>query len=207
MAISKWDLADRLSRLSSPKFDAIAILVITSLLAFVASVIAGRSGVSSMAVRYPLAIGIGYIGFLLLVIVWTYLNRLHVSRDELPESIVESDPAPFEAIAHFGGGVDHPGCFLILIVVILASLGWFVVALVLQAPAIAAELVLYSSVAAVLGKRGKAVPPRPVLIYVFWHTFVPVALLALVFALAGAIMQERIPEATTIGQFLQEWTK
>src|SRR6187431_1397529 len=62
------------SKLSMPRVQLSLMLAITALFAFVLSVVLLRLGVTSMMVRYPIAVVSSYVVFLLLLRVWIWLQ-------------------------------------------------------------------------------------------------------------------------------------
>ena len=72
----------------APRFQLSAIMVLAASGAFVASVIALRLGLDSMAIRYPLAVVVGYLAFLVLIRGWIAWHRR--GRSESDGSILGS---------------------------------------------------------------------------------------------------------------------
>jgi len=65
----------RLDRQTFPRVIVLAMLVTAGAASFLCSAIALRTGIDSMAVRYPLATASGYIVFLLLIRFWIAVRR------------------------------------------------------------------------------------------------------------------------------------
>lgn len=115
-------LRARLVRRVSPRLHMFGLVTVTGGAGFIASYLLLHAGMRSMAVRYPLAAGLGYAVFLVLVWVWlrryrlkTHVrrerNRNHVDLDitELPFDQLFSSVPPAEHLEGFGGGGGFSG--------------------------------------------------------------------------------------------------
>ena len=103
-------LKQHLLRKSYPRLHASLILLLTGLAGFLVSFALLRFGVSSMWLRYPVAIVFAYGVFLLLLRVWLWVNR----PDEFDLALVEDAlEVSFDATESvdpgFGGGADFAG--------------------------------------------------------------------------------------------------
>lgn len=112
-----------LLRRASPRMQMLGLVMATSGTGFVASYALLHAGIRSMALRYPLAVGIGYVAFLGLVWVWLRRYRLNASitrernRNHLHFDVTQQSfdqlfsPAPPMAdhFDGFGGGGEFSG--------------------------------------------------------------------------------------------------
>jgi hypothetical protein len=90
------------------------MLAITAMFAFVLSVVLLRSGVTSMAIRYPIAVVSSYVFFLFLLRIWIWLQREKKSGSiDLPDDVITStiDIPGGSSVDKFsfGGGGDFSG--------------------------------------------------------------------------------------------------
>ena len=103
-------LKRRLLQKSYPRLHASLILLLTGSAGFLASFALLRFGVSSMWLRYPIAIVVAYGVFLLLLRVWLWLSRPPDVGFDLVEDVLEvSFDAAESGDAGFGGGADFAG--------------------------------------------------------------------------------------------------
>lgn len=113
--LSRSQIAETISsKLSMPRVQLSLMLMLTALFVFVCSVVLLRVGVTSMAIRYPIAILSGYVAFLFLLRIWIWLqsdeptgsidipNNIVIPNVDLPSG---SLPDNFS----FGGGGDFAG--------------------------------------------------------------------------------------------------
>lgn len=102
--------------IAMPRLQISVILAITALVGFVTSFILLKTGVTSMALRYPLAVFAAYIGFLMLLRVWLWwqsdepagsfdVGNVVISDISVPD--IGSGDAASHAV--FGGGGDFAG--------------------------------------------------------------------------------------------------
>jgi hypothetical protein len=93
-----------LQRFGWPRMQMFLIVAITGLSGFIASVLLFYSGVSDMAVRYPIAISVAYLFFLLQLWIWLYAGDT-LDPNGLDSGGVHGEPGHgFE-----GGGGDFGG--------------------------------------------------------------------------------------------------
>ncbi len=103
-------------RLSMPRVQISIILALTALAAFAASVVMLRMGVTSMTLRYPIAVIVGYLSFLLLLRIWIWLQNENAGADldiSLPDGVpipnIGSSGSVSKDGFDFGGGGDFKG--------------------------------------------------------------------------------------------------
>ena len=103
-------LKRRLLRKSYPRLHASLILLLTGSAGFLASFALLRFGVSSMWLRYPVAIAVAYGVFLLLLRVWLWLSRPpEIGFDLIEDTLEVSFDVAESGDAGFGGGADFAG--------------------------------------------------------------------------------------------------
>lgn len=102
-------LRQRLLRKSRPRLQMSLILLLTGLTGFLTSFTLLHIGVPSMAVRYPLAIGMAYCAFLVLLGLWLWLQRHELNPDTSMLDIITSGPGRQPEPFGFGHGGDFGG--------------------------------------------------------------------------------------------------
>lgn len=211
----------RLESLGSPRLQMLLIVALTGLGGFLASFVLLHLGLQSMAVRYPLAVGVAYLVFLFLLWLW-----LRTTRDdyELEDPGIDTtcrtsgeggggsgadgspsagpsesgDAAGLGDVAEAIGGADEfalPLIVLVLVAALVFASGW----IIYSAPLLFAELLVDSVLAASLYRRLKGLEPRHWLETACRRTAWPFAATALAFCLAGIVMHQLAPEARSIG--------
>src|SRR5215208_1739389 len=112
-----------LMRRASPRAHMLLLVSVTAATGFATSYLLLHAGLTLMALRYPLAVGVGYLAFLGLVRVWLRRFRLrarvtrrergaHVELDvsELGiDQLFTAGPAPEPQFIGFGGGGGFSG--------------------------------------------------------------------------------------------------
>ena len=108
---SRW-IERTKNRLSWPRLQISLILTFTALCAFLTSVLLLRIDVTSMAVRYPIAIAAAYVVFLGLLRVWLWMRNRSLDLDvpfDLPVNVAAPDTSVGDSVFNFGGGGDFAG--------------------------------------------------------------------------------------------------
>ncbi len=101
--------------IAMPRLQISVILAMTALIGFVTSFILLKAGVTSMALRYPLAVFAAYIGFLMLLRVWLWwqsdetAGSFDVGDVVIPNIDVSGIGGTEASHAVFGGGGDFAG--------------------------------------------------------------------------------------------------
>ena len=214
----------RLEALGQPRLQMMLIVALTGLGGFLASFTLLHLGMNSMALRYPLAVGVAYLVFLVLLWLWLRTKRddydiedpgIDYGRgkcggeggaDGSPSGPSEGSDAPgLGDVADALGGADElalPLIVLALIAALVVASGW----IVYSAPLLFAELLVDGVLAASLYRRlkraGAGLEPRHWLETAFRRTVWPFAATAIVCCIAGAVMQQIAPEARSIGGFI-----
>lgn len=214
-----------------PRIQMFMLVSLTGLGGLGASFVMLQAGVSAMALRYTLAMGIAYCVFLLLLWVW-----LRMRADDFMEgadlldvvdagcqssfsggggsfdgsgasanftSSIDSD-SPVGDVFDAAGSADEAA---IPIAVVL-----FVVAIVLSslyvvytAPVLFAEMLVDSILSASLYRRLRGLDAGHWIESAVKRTIWPFLLTTLVVAAAGGIMGHYVPEAETLGEVLRAW--
>ncbi len=264
-----WDKREKViaaltARLSMPRLQISLILLITAFIGFIVSALLLRIGLTSMLIRYPIAVMSAYVGFLFLLRIWLWwqsdeptgdissdLDALAIpdlsgiggnvgtaARDvpfggggdfagagaggswdsdvpaPVPVGIMSNvGSSPAQAAATGGGtspfdvtdvmDVDlDDGIALVLVIIVLLLVFSALIYVIWIAPVLLAELMVDAAVVGALYKPVKDLPRRHWLLTAIRKTAIPAAIIALLFGIAGAIMQSAEPDAVTLGQFL-----
>lgn len=200
------------------------IVTATGLAGFLASFTMLHLGLEKMWLRYPLAVGISYGVFLLLLRVWIFYQQSERSvlqdtldldysapGDFLPSG---SSAGSFSRSGDSGGwtdwGLDLDGgeyvAMIALLVALLAALiasVWIVVC----APALLGEIFLDAIVITALRKKMMRVAEQHWTWGAIRRTAVPFLVTALIFSVAGGIIHEIRPEAKSIGGLFRTTTR
>ena len=247
-----------------PRVQISVLLLITAFAAFISSAIMLRLGMTSMALRYPIAVLVGYIVFLILLRLWLWLQSeenmvgdvgnvgvdgdLIVAAGDLSIPDIGSgsgDTFSLGGGGDFGGGgaggswsdadVKAPipvafsssasptsfsagsssssglpdidvdldeGLALIVVVVVLLLVFSALIYVIWIAPVLLAELVIDAAVVGSLYRPVKNIERTHWLRTALRKTAIPAGIVMLLFFIAGFVMQAAVPEAVTIGQFL-----
>lgn len=85
------EIRDRLTRFGAPRLQLLLIVVLAGTAAFLASVAGLRLGVTSMAVRYPVATVAGYLTFIALLRAWIAWQRRSCPDSDLDQGLLDVD--------------------------------------------------------------------------------------------------------------------
>lgn len=195
-----------------PRVEMTIILGLTAAAGFLTSFALLEVGVASMALRYPLALGIAYLVFLLLL--WAWLRQ---SLD-IPEpgadgssssggcggsSGADAVDGVLEGAGEALGAADEflvPLIVLGLLVAILLSSMW----VIYSAPVLFAELLVDSAIASGLYKRLAGIESRHWLRAAVRRTIVPLVCTAAILAGAGKLMTHYAPHAVSLGEVVHQ---
>lgn len=214
------------SELVMPRVQMTILLALTGGAGFFTSYLLLRAGMNSMALRYPLAVGVAYLVFFLLLRLWIALQS---SADEIASDAVDvmdlgtdvlsgghssafgtSLPAPRSAPSprgsssfdfDFGFDLDSPAALLFLAIaaaVAAVVLGAMIYVLYL-APILLAEVLVDGVLLVALYRRLKGTEPEHWLFGAVKRTWIPALVVVLTFFIAGTIFQRLAPEARSIG--------
>jgi hypothetical protein len=232
-----------------PRVQMTLLLAVTGGAGFLTSYLLLRAGLDRMALRYPLAVGVAYLVFFLLLRLWIALQR---DADDIASDAVDlgadvvdlgidvassagnavegevpwsggggsfgsgghssafgaSMPAPRSAPSpkgsssfDFGFDIDSPAALLVLAIaaaVAAVVLGAMIYVLYL-APILLAEVLVDGVLLVALYRRLKGSEPEHWFFGAVKRTWIPAAVVAFTFFLAGTIFQRLAPEARSIG--------
>ena len=216
-----------LTRRRSPRAVLSAILLVTALAGFLASVGLLKSGLGLMWVRYPLAVLVAWGVFFLLVRSWAVREQEALRLDEELAGLGPQDDV-FDGKAGrsvLDGGErqgrwldwlnpleflgSEAGCLIgAAILVGLFALGGALVAiggLIVQAEVLLAEVLLDVLLVSALNKRLHHLEPQWWLEGIIRQTVGPVLAAMMFLILAGLLMQWYAPEAQSVGAVWQHW--
>ena len=260
-ALAVDSLSAQLRHRMSPRAHMLAAVTLTGACGFLASFLSLRAGLHSMAIRYPIAVGIAYLAFIGLIALWLRRHRLRAQmRREMSGTHVDLDvanvpldqlwsrgTAPEAAITDFGGGGGFAGggagaswgggpttfsaaananlpsgasiegdldvepdfgdgvvVFFIPAVFVGIVVLSGVIYVVWVAPWLFAELLIDAGLTAALYKKLLREDRRSWLATAVRRTIVPAGFVAILLAVAGAIMQQAYPTATSIGMVIKQ---
>jgi hypothetical protein len=207
---------DRLLRRGLPRLQMSGLLALTGAAGFLSSFLLLQLGVGSMALRYPVAVGLAYGVFLLLLRVWLDIQRrgwLDVAMEQAPDAIEAAldGAGSYTPKASLGGGgsgsgfdlsfdLDDSG-FLVLMAVLIAAVAAVGAALWILwiAPALLAEVLVDGLVMTALYKRLRQPQPTNWLASAVRRTWIPALAVALLLSAAGWLLQRAVPDARSLG--------
>jgi hypothetical protein len=209
-------ISEGLCRRSYPRCQMTLIVTATGLASFLASFTLLHLGLDKMWVRYPLAVGISYAVFLLLLRVWISWQQQERSCGD--GGLDWSDLDPTDLLPN-GGRVsscsnssssfswtdlipDLDGDELVAGVVFLVAMVVAVVAsifIVVSAPTLLGEIFLDAIAVAALRKKMIRVSEQHWTLSAIRRTVIPFVLVALIFSGAGGVIHQVRPEAKSIG--------
>lgn len=223
-------LTSLLLRRGSPRFQMMLFLLVTGLTGFLCSVLLHAAGLKSMAIRYPLAIGLAYLVFLFLLSLFVayHRSRRRPNADEPPACDgpdggyvdvgstlpIPSDGDSSSAASAKGngwgnldlGGGDGDGAAVVVVVLIVVALGSALVAslfVLIEAPALLAEILVDGVLLVGLARR---IDPRTSPHWtagVIRRTIFPLLAVAVCFAVVGYGLAHVVPKATTMGEAMR----
>lgn len=207
-------LRRQLERKYWPRWRMLVITLITAGVGFIASYGLLHLGVTTMMVRYLLALGVAYASFLLLVRWWASVFDIDDAADgvELSVDLANMDGGGISVDGDLGldalsGAADGEAVPLIVVialvvatVAVLLSCVW----IIYDAPALFAELCVDSMLAAGLYKRLRHTERRHWLESLTRRTARPLLGIAFGLSLLAGIAHHYAPSAATLGQALHE---
>jgi hypothetical protein len=219
-------IRQRLLAHSHPRIHILLILVASGCAAFITSVVALSAGVTSMAVRYPLAVAAGYLAFLLMIRLWIAWHRKWRPGDPFPDpGLPGTGKAAQHAEPSFGGGrsggagasrqwstedsvsladaaegIDlDEGWYIVVALALLASAVLALFYVVYVAPVLLAEVALDAALVAAAYQKLAPKDQRYWAESVIRRTWLPAAALMVLVMLAGFAIQQAMPEVRSIG--------
>ncbi len=201
-----------------PRVQMMLLLAATGAAGFLASYGLLQLGVDRMALRYPLAAGVAYLMFFLLLRLWLALPRdsdeysmdgldlavdvADVSLDVM--SFGSSPPMPVTK-ASSGPSLDlgvpdlDEGIFLVVLAAVAAVVLGAVIYVIYLAPLLLAEVLVDGVLLVAFYKRLKGPQPEHWALCAVRRTWLPAIIVAVTFFFAGVVFQNLAPEARSIG--------
>ncbi len=224
-------IRQRLLRKSLPRLVMTVIVSLTGVSAFLASVMLLWTGVLKMWIRYPAAVVLAYLVFLILLGAWLWLQRRSLDPDGLDVlELIPSDAAhehnvgeaetPVgaadqstwindlpKAVSSEGSSAlesmspDWDDALPILLAIALIVVGLCASLYVIYiAPALLAEILVDGALIAGLYSRVKRIEQRHWLRAAVRRTVLPALGAAVLFGVAGYLLQSAAPDAHTLGE-------
>lgn len=210
------------NRMAAPRFQMMLLLAVTGGVGFLTSYMLLQAGMDSMAARYPIAVGVAYLVFFLLLRIWISLQHdplEHVGDILDAGDAVEGVASLADGIGSGGGGpvglTPHPDADLpsfdfglgdgdsLVFLVVVAAVGAVALGAVFYvlylAPLLLAEVLVDGVLLVGLYKRLKRPQPQYWVFGAIKRTWVPAAVVAVTFFVAGMVFQDLAPGARSIG--------
>lgn len=200
---------------TSPRLLMFLIILTTGACAFLFSVLMLRFGLTSMALRYPLAVVLSYGVFLVLLRLWLSCQESgEVSSCDGP-GVVDASPDLLNAAANTVGDgipagdsladaaalIDLDAFALIAIALVAILSGILISAYVVWiAPELLAELLVDGLIMSRIYARLKLTDRSSWFPGVLRRTWLPALLTAVLFSLAGFALQMLAPRAVSLGE-------
>lgn len=209
-----------LVRRGLPRLEMGLIVGLTGLAAFATSVAVLRAGVSSMTLRYPIAVLGGYVAFLTLLRLWIWLKR---NKDDDADFDIDTGGSDSEKESDAGGdvdlnagdvssadasGLDIAGDELVFVIVLIAAVAGMALAVafvIYQAPILLAELLVDGAVMAGLYRRVGMWAESVWLESAVKRTWKPLLAILLIAMIVGFCLSALGPGQPTAGAALRAW--
>ncbi len=200
------EMRDHLERDSFPRLTILVILFVAGFVAFLTSAFALWAGMTSMALRYALAVMSGYAGFLLTLRAWLMYrqglgNDSNVERLQLASDLNVSPPLPRSWFASdsrlFSLDLDDLWWLLLLIAAILGAAAT-IVYVIYDAPILLAEVALDAGLLSAIYQRHRHWSRTA-----FRRTWLAATSLAIFMSIAGSALGHLVPHAHSIGDVLR----
>jgi hypothetical protein len=194
------------------------IVGLTGAAGFLASYFMLRSGVTSMALRYPVAIAIAYAAFLILL--WLWLRTSAEDYTDFPD-VLSSDyfggasidgshhasavPDDSGVLSEAVGATAQGGEFAVPIFVVITAAVVFLSSMwiVYSAPTLFAELLIDGVLSASLYRRLRGLETQHWLGTAIRRTVWPFAITAIIFFVGGEMMHLYYPHAHSLGEAIR----
>ncbi|WP_257387021.1 hypothetical protein [Tahibacter caeni] len=209
-----------IERLHSPRLAMALITALTAACGLLGSYALLHAGLGTMALRYPVAVGIAYLAFLGLLWCWLHWRDAEADTDIDPADLIPDGSgggsSHHAADLHDGGTADSgwdlgdvgDGEGAVIGVVIVAAVALFAAvfaafSIISAAPVLLAELLVDVALAGGLYRHVRSIDRdrhwlRTALARTFWRF----AVVAALFAAAGWIAARLVPGADSIGDLL-----
>jgi hypothetical protein len=201
-----------------PRVQMMLLLAAAGGAGFLASYGLLQLGLDLMALRYPLAVGVAYLVFFLLLRLWltlqsdsdeSSLDGLDLAVDIADASLDvmsfgSSPPMPV-AKPSSGPSLDigvpdlDEGIFLVVLAAVAAVVLGAVFYVIYLAPLLLAEVLVDGVLLAAFYRRLKRPEPEHWALCAVRRTWIPAIIVAVTFFFAGVIFQSLAPEARSIG--------
>jgi hypothetical protein len=218
-----------LPRRGNPYGHMTLILLATGCAGFLSSRLLHTAGLTSMGVRYPIAVGLAYLVFLCLVGVWVSYQRRASHKPRGDTAYIDTgpyycgDPFPTSGAARspghvaatgqkkgsgggdWGGADGEGAAVLVVILVVIAVLAALTASIyvVIEAPVLFAEVLVDAGLMAGMSHKLRRSQDHWTA-GVIRRTWLPAAALALCFSLVGFGLEHLVPKATTLAE---AWTR
>jgi len=199
-----------LERDSFLRVELLFVLCVAGGIAFLTSAYTLWAGLTSMAVRYALAVLSGYGGFLLMLRAWLeYRQGIWDERLAGTESMSDFTPGPLDFFPDVGG--DSPRFFLDLddlwwlVLLICAMLGALITIgyVIYDAPQLLAEVALDAGLVSAIYHRIRHEPQQHWSRAALRRTWIPATFLIFFMSIAGYAMEHLVPHARSVGDVLR----
>ncbi len=219
-------LADYFSKRSFPRQRLALLIVVTGSVGFFVSAAMLRLGVTSMALRYPVAVLVSWFVLLGLIRIWVELEkrRFDPEAEEFRAALREDPPTEsadgigvpqnrhswldWLDLPDFGSLLDaDAGCLPVVMIMGVLGLVVVLVLAIVGAPALLAEVFLDVFIATVLYRRLKRAAKGNWLATAIRGTWGLTLLTAGLLGVIGWALQAMAPEANSIGPALRELFK
>lgn len=204
------------ARMAVPRVQMMLLLAAAGGAGFLTSYGLLQLGLDLMALRYPLAVGVAYLVFFLLLRLWlTLQSDPDESLDGLDLAVDVAD-AGLDAMS-FGSSTPMPvakpsgpsldvgipdldeGIFLVVIAAVAAVVLGAVFYVIYLAPLLLAEVLVDGVLLVAFYKRLKRPEPEHWALCAVRRTWIPAIIVAVTFFFAGVIFQSLAPDARSIG--------
>jgi FtsH-binding integral membrane protein len=204
------------NRMAAPRFQMMLMLAVTGGVGFLTSYMLLQAGMDSMAARYPIAVGVAYLVFFLLLRIWISLQ--HDPLEHVGDILDAADAVEGVASLADGGqvgstphsdsdlpsfGFDLADGDSVVFLVVVAAVGAVALGAVFYvlylAPLLLAEVLVDGVLLVGLYRRLKRPQPQYWVFGAIRRTWVPAAIVAVTFFVAGAVFQDLAPGARSIG--------
>lgn len=205
----------RLMRLHSPRLQMLLIVALTAAAGFLASASLLDIGLQALGQRYALSVVIAYLVFLLLLRTWV---RLHDKSLDVPDGYDGDRRTQQGGRAEAGGDVEDiapsnplsgdvgdagEAALVLIALAVFAGAAFSALWMVWIAPTLLAELIVDIALGARLYRRLRGIESVDWLRTAIRRTALPFLLVLLFFAGAGALAQQWMPEARSLGDLLR----
>jgi hypothetical protein len=192
------------------------LLILTGAVGFFVSYLLLSSGVTHMWIRYPVAVLVAYGFFLLLLRIWVEVERAGfdpaavdlqgVSEDDINEEEPARDPDPASWLDWLDARWIEfdEGCLPLILLGVVIGLVVAIIATLLGAPALLAEVFIDAFLLSVLYRRLRIAAKEHWLGTAVRRTWRMALLVALLLAMGGGCLELMSPGAASIGPAIED---